>query len=301
MFYVIVSIMLWFVLRKKLWPHRNRGSMWRLPTFNFIIVLIVSGSTVYCKNSSLFSKYLSIAAVDAGLWLAFLMWGLFSTSLSGYLFERRSISQFPFQYVSVFLFHAICRLETAGPSWAEPQIRSRILEDLDRAARIVRHYLFRQLKTTDRAGWFWREDRARLISNALYDKQRWLMTPMVDTRTKLLESLTETLVAILSGQWDRLEVSDGLSITRAQTFRSGTQIAKAAFTGLLPIGLFVLARRSGMIEIGSPVADYIAGGLLLWAALSVVMAIDPTLTEKTSAMKDVLSIIPGIGKQGEKK
>jgi hypothetical protein len=123
---------------------------------------------------------------------------------------------------------------------------------------------------------------------------------MPDTRSKLLENLARMFVAILAGEWDSLEVSESLRITRAQTFRSGAQIARAALTGLLPIGLFVLARRSGMIEIASPVADYIAGGLLLWAALSLVMAIDPTLTEKTSAMKDVLSIIPGLGRKSEK-
>ena len=126
------------------------------------------------------------------------------------------------------------------------------------------------------------------------------MTPMADTRTKLLQNLAEMYVAILAGEWDRLDVSEGLTVTRAQTLRSGVQIARSAFTGLLPIGLFVLARRFGIIEIASPVADYIAGGLLLWAALSVVLAVDPTLTEKTSAMKDVLSIIPGLGKKGEK-
>jgi hypothetical protein len=134
----------------------------------------------------------------------------------------------------------------------------------------------------------------------LYDKQRWLMTPMPDTRTKLLENLARMLVSILAGAWDQLEVSEGSSLTRPQSFRFGIQIAKAAFIGLLPIGLFVLAQRSGIITIASPVSDYIAGGLLLWAALSVVMALDPTLTEKTSAMKDVLSIIPGLGKKGEK-
>jgi hypothetical protein len=73
-----------------------------------------------------------------------------------------------------------------------------------------------------------------------------------------------------------------------------------ALTGLLPIGLFVFVRRFDLIQIASPVADYIAGGRLLWAALSVVMSVDPTLTEKTSAVKDVLSIIPGLGKKGKK-
>lgn len=140
-----------------------------------------------------------------------------------------------------------------------------------------------------------------MISNALREKQQWLITPKPDTRTKLVEKLTEMFAAVLTGEWDRLEASEGLTVTRAQKLRSATQIARTVSTGLLPIGLFLLARRYGFIEIASPVADYLTAGPLLWTVISLGLAIDPTLTEKTSAMRDVLSVIPGLGKRGGKE
>ena len=204
------------------------------------------------------------------------------------LYKKSSFAQFPFEILAATLFRAISRIERAGSAWAQPAMRSKILKDIDEAARIVRHHLFRSLRTSERTTQLWREDRARLISNALYEKQRWLMTPMDDTREKLLENLGQIFIAVLTGAWDRIDTLVSPNITRKQKYRSIILVAKTVLSGVLPIGAFVLARRYGIIEIASPVGDYITGGLLLWGALSIVMAVDPSLTEKASAMRDII-------------
>ena len=51
------------------------------------------------------------------------------------------------------------------------------------------------------------------------------------------------------------------------------------------------------LEIESPIRGYVQGAALIWAMLTLITAIDPSIKDKVSEMKDLFSL----GTRSEKK
>ena len=215
---------------------------------------------------------------------------------AGYLYRYWNIKldcQFPLECIASDLIDIIAHLENPILPWGLPSIRDSTIDRLERVHYFMRYALFRKLSVKDTTTWLWREERARLISNDLLNKIRWLITPMADTRPNLQEYLGRMLVFLLVGEWDKLETADDVKVTWAQRYAGITLLAKQIVTSVVPLATFLLARHFALIELDSPIKDYILGGLIVWAALSLVSGIDSGVKEKTAIVKDLLSILPG--------
>jgi len=90
-------------------------------------------------------------------------------------------------------------LEHGEANWISPQVRSCVIADIEQAARIIERYLFRRIRTADSAIHSWRDERARMIANALREKEKRLLIPTANTREDILRHLSPMLVDILSG------------------------------------------------------------------------------------------------------
>jgi hypothetical protein len=213
---------------------------------------------------------------------------------------RYMSARIPLNCLAFYLIRSVHRLEQGAAIWSLPQERGRTIADIENAARIVEQHLFRLLMTTNRSIAEWRQNHARMVANALYEKEKDLIVPAAETRGRLSRDLTRMLVNALNGNWDEFETADNPPMTWVQRYKMVIAVTKDAVVAVLPSGLFITARHWSLIDVPSPVADYITAGLLLWGVVSVISAIDPTLRDKISTMKDALSIVPGFGKSGDK-
>ena len=154
------------------------------------------------------------------------------------------------------LFDVLRKLETAGSQWMDLDFRAEIAAEIGGAGVLVRQSLFRNFRGRDAATLQWRSRQAVRISAAFAEKQRWLMTPKTDTREVLLGWLARSVVALLSGAWDELEllIDDqpaGEAESRAWRGRWTAALLSRLRTlavGVLPVLLFVIARRFDLVH-----------------------------------------------------
>jgi hypothetical protein len=207
----------------------------------------------------------------------------------------------PQAYVVRRLFYALRRLEVAGSEWTDVGVRSQVIADIDGASLLVRHSLFRSFRSQDPTTSQWRARQAKNISAAFSEKQRWLMTPKADTREVLLDWLARSLVALLSGAWDELDllIEGERPGEAAESDLRGRQI-NAVLSGLrtlavalLPVLLFVVARRFDLLHDMAPALQgYAELALLGWGVLVLLFMLDPGgMKEKISAMREATSIL----------
>jgi hypothetical protein len=143
----------------------------------------------------------------------------------------------------------------------------------------------------------WRSQQAQRIAAATAEKQRWLMTPKADTREVLLGWLARTVIALLSGAWDELELliedpsarePDGQRWTAALLPRLRTLIV-----GILPVLLFLIARRLDLIHEMSPeLLGYAELALLAWGGLVLMFMLDPEgIRDKIATLREAVAVL----------
>lgn len=209
------------------------------------------------------------------------------------LFETR----YPHASIVRRLSDTLAALERHRVLWLLPASRASAIARIDRAATLVQWRLFRSLRTTDQATRAWRDDRAQRVSHALREKERWLITPKADTREVLLERLSDFLSVFLTGAWDLLEAAEGDLPRALPTVRGIMRMARAVIIGFLPAALFGAGRHWQVFSLGSPLDDYVLGGLALWGLVSLISVSDPLFKENLSAVKEIVSMIRGGGKK----
>jgi hypothetical protein len=127
------------------------------------------------------------------------------------------------------------------------------------------------------------------------------MTPKPDTREALLGWLARSLVALLSGAWDELELlMEDKSTAEAQDSDLRGRRISAMLSGLrtlavalLPVLLFVVARRFDLLRDMAPdLQGYVELALLGWAVLVLLFMLDPGgMKEKISTMREAISVL----------
>jgi len=218
-------------------------------------------------------------------------------------------SRYPDGVMTIALFNALKWLEDAGEKWGELDLRSRVAGQIDASSVIARTYLFRRFHVVDHTTQLWKLQQANSIAAALSEKQRWLMTPKSDTQDALLNSLSRSLVALLSGAWDELEhiepldrsVLEDVPVGRLQrAWFISMGIARSISVAALPGVLFWLLKSFNVLpEIAPNTLSYIWIGILVWGALILAYMLDPQIKEKISTLKEVNALLnPMSKKQG---
>ena len=191
------------------------------------------------------------------------------------------------------IFSVLRTLDREDDRWLAFGARSSAIAQLDRAAALIRVRLFRGLHTEDQGTRLWRDDRALRVSHALREKEQWLITPKPDTRDHLAEALSSIVVSLLAGAWDRLEASEGNLALSQRPVRTALRVARTVLIGFLPAAIFAAGRYMEWFSLGSPIDNYVMGGLTLWGLVTVISVFDPLLKEKISTVKDIVGVFRG--------
>jgi hypothetical protein len=229
--------------------------------------------------------------------------------------SKRSEARHPASHAIDNLFRAMRRLQKAGTNWADTDTRTYATAEIAVASEIVRRSLLQRFATRDAKTLSWRHTQAVKISAALSEKQTWLMTPKPDTRDELFKSIGQILLALISGVWDTLELAKELAkelATEANTaeteekqFRQRAihvvlDSMRTLLVALLPAVLFLLADKLNLLaDIGAPGRGYIKIGLFVWAALTVILLLDPLFKEKFGIIKEAYQLVKPSGKRAE--
>jgi hypothetical protein len=220
--------------------------------------------------------------------------------------RRRSQKLQPDAHMVHSLFEALWRLQRAGTKWTALDTRAQAMDDVARASAVARWALLNKFQSADRDLQGWRMQQASRISAALSDKEKWLMTPKTDTRDALFVSLGTSMITLLSGNWDKLEmivdpVGEGRTaqVTPRRTLDIVVNSGRTALIAVFPLALFLLADFAGILaDVDPRTHGYIKIGLFTWAALTVLFRLDPLLKEKIATLKEAAQMLkPGSTKE----
>ena len=288
-----------------------------LTFFSLTVVTILSLVVVLAmyfedlQNASLYYASIYIICLTilgfAGILMGFLR------VLAGALvvLSKTSEARHPASHAIDNLFRAMRRLQKAGTNWADTDTRTYATAEIAVASEIVRRSLLQRFATLDAKTLSWRHTQAEKISAALSEKQTWLMTPKPDTRDELFKSIGQILLAFISDVWDTLELAKVLAtetstseIEEKQSRQRAIHVVldsmRTLLVALLPAILFLLADKLDLLsDIGEPGRGYIKIGLFVWAALTVILLLDPLFKEKFGIIKEAYQLVKPSGKKAE--
>lgn len=254
-----------------------------------LIVMVIAS----CKTSlnHVFTGHMmAFGAMSALSGLVFLFISELISIIYRVFLESRQNS-YPVEYLTLCLFDAIWMLEHGKQRWCKPKFRSRIVAILGRAATIMRYHLFKQFDLAQDYSRSHIKALAASYSDALLEKQMWLVTPKENTRETLLERLSQTIVAYLEGRWDSFEQRSQANPAKQNRFQALSSSLKVLMLGFLPLATFEVSNRFLNMEVPKPISSYINFALLAWAILSVITAFDTSVSQRVSTFRDVMSAL----------
>jgi hypothetical protein len=218
----------------------------------------------------------------------------------------RSSARYPDSVLIHHLVDTVYTIERAHQQWTELEVKRAVIANLEAMARCVETDLPRQLATGDVSTDIWLNDRAAQIAAALRSLKKWVLTPMLDTRTQLCERLLQTFAQILSGDWDALERAVPERVSRPARIRSvfgaTLRLVRLVVVALLPVSALWGYQVVTQTELPLPWSSLWLP-TIGWAVLTLLILLDPQLGSKTTVMKDWLPMFglpkPGGGAGGE--
>jgi hypothetical protein len=217
---------------------------------------------------------------------------LIVNSLIGF-YRNVSIPDAVFIHSVVQILHYV---EKQPRQWTDLKFKQKTTEYLEEAANSAEKMLPRQLKSGDPATDLWLKETMIGIASALRAVKKWVLTPKADTRQQFLARISQTLVHTAKGDWDALPKEKPESINRPKVLLARVaELMRALFIGFLPLGILWTLQQT-TLALQPSVSEYVTIAGVIWAILSFLAAIDPTYSGKISAMKDITSLLPGMGK-----
>jgi hypothetical protein len=291
------------------WILEYLGDRWVFSKFKkeaggVVTSLFPSLLILYSIGQSINGIFLIVFGLVSLTFMALVIFGVtwVALSIATYLVRRRN----PDALLASGLFRAMMLLERQAEKWPDPEFRAGVAKNIAEASRLARSFLFRRFDVSDPATRLWQIRQANCIADTLAQKQRWLITPKPDTHHVLLQTLSCSVVAALSGTWDEFVRTDHLAAVNAEDRTEGGAVTRgrraistilavlrSLSVAALPVVAFWAARWRGLLTTVDPRAfDYVEIGVFVWAVLILAFVLDPQLKERISTFKEVATLNP---------
>lgn len=198
---------------------------------------------------------------------------------------RRSFPQ-------AFLTHVMVELlRTAeGARWPDIHERWGVARKLESVVGAMERALRRSSGDLQTDAWV-KHSCARIVA-ALREQKKRVLFPQEDTREEFLRFMTHALTCVVAGRWAALAQVDVPPISKLNWALWLAKGVRMVLTGFAPLaGVVILQRTSLQVSEPTYHALFLAG--LLWAAISLLVLIDPDLGSRINMFKDLRNVLPG--------
>jgi hypothetical protein len=266
--------------------------------FLTVILVCIEGGVLY--YSAVFPNGTAVQAL-IGVWgYSGLITATFLASAGILAFSQlRSEARFPDAHLAILFVRIATMANAGGHAWADDvAFRSQMVENFDRAAKIVQFDLFSSFTKARGPSSLWRQRQAQSIAAALAEKQTWIMAPIASTREDILAFCRNAAIALLSGNWGNLPTADIVGDNSdhasmlSKLWTATLSYARNLLLAAAPALLFLTARRMDWITGLSPdILSYIQVAVFAWAVVSLLLMLDPQAKEKIVALKDAATLL----------
>jgi hypothetical protein len=168
---------------------------------------------------------------------------------------------------------------------------------LEKIAKCVQRDLYRRLKSGDPATDAWFEGVTRQIAAAFRAKKKWLLTPRADTRAELIESLSKSLAAVASANWDAMEKIEPTTVPiRWLWSQRIVESLRTILVAGVPLAVLWIVQLSPL-ALSDPIQDGAVIAGVIWALPNVITVFDPSFRERIDILKEVMDLLPFASKK----
>lgn len=228
--------------------------------------------------------------------LVFVVWAVIF-ALVRIRYERRVFYWMPDSLVVTRLLRVLVRIERQPNRWADLAFRRNMISDLEDVALCIEVYIPRRVESGNRVLNVAFRQEAEQMAAAVRNLAKWIVAPKPDTQRQFIERVSSNLVSAIRGNWGDFERVEPERIPSVQAWRSRLgALLRVILIGLMPGTVLWVVQSSPALALSDPIAEYAKAGALLWALLSVFVALDPLFGTKLGALKDISSLLPLPGK-----
>jgi tetratricopeptide (TPR) repeat protein len=201
--------------------------------------------------------------------------------------KRAADSDLPHMLVLSNLLQLLYEISYA-PRRSDPAWRKRWVHNIETAANGMEKYFPRLLRGEDFKTDAWWVEKAAGMAAAMRDLKKVVMAPRPDTWGFLVAHVSEQLIYVGTGDWDKVSWQDPQPIMareRRQRLRNAGLLLAIALGPALGLWLFQLtpwAFEGTVIDQAIPI-------VVLWGAVSLLIRLDSQFREKLDIVQGVLS------------
>ena len=211
-------------------------------------------------------------------------------SLLGYLIQRKKYHQYPDAEVINSLCLSLNLAEKDIDTWAEFDLKSKLLLRLELIAKRLENELPRSLHSYDSSTDAWMTNRSQEMAAGIRELKKNVLLSKEGSQKLLQEVLAMRLLNASDGNWDLFE--------RRKPSNTPTTVIKIFNVLRTAIGIGLPLFIVGIIMI-SPIKisdtdmSYMAAVSIIWVGFNILVLIDPQYQEKMVAIKNMPENIIG--------
>lgn len=207
-----------------------------------------------------------------------------------YAGRRQANARYPDTVVIVGLFNILYMAEKQPGRWTDLDFKRDVMRRLERIALCIEHDLPRRLRSGDDGTDGWLDKTSLNMATALREKKKLLLTPGLDARERLLESLRNCFFSAVTNNWDGLEKVEPGQVLRKQWHLQVLDYLQTFVRGAMPLLILWIVQQTNLALKGTA-ADTAMLAVLGWLGLTLLIKFDPLSKDKLDALKQVKDLL----------
>lgn len=216
-------------------------------------------------------------------------------------FERRfSKMSFLNSFVINELLIVLLMLEKQPRQWNNMGYKKKLIAHVEEIAAIIERRMPSASTSEDGPANKWVKTIAEEIATGFRELIKWIITPKLDTREKLIAYISDCLVLASQGDWDRFPRSTPEKIPTPEAMRQkAIKLLRTLFIAFLPVSILTVISRVGN-NMSPTIYTYISVGSYIWAILTLLSSLDPEYNVKLNTVKSLSELITGTARSKDK-
>jgi hypothetical protein len=274
-----------------LWPFP--AAIWGISVFSaYLIALYRIASKAQIISPNVFIVFLmSVILAQIGVLVAGIIFGILDGFIR-FIIKKVKNASYPDAVLVYGLLQILSQVEKKPKQWADLVFKRQVINKLEEIARCVQYNLPRQLRSGDAGTDSWFKETTKQIAAALREQKKLILTPKPDSRDQFIAELSTNLIQATSGNWDGLKKVKPEKFSFTQIWHGRlSEFLRALFSAGLPLLILWGIQQTSLAFQGN-MLDTIKVLVITGGIMRLLIALDPISMEKTSALKDIIQLLP---------